>query len=61
MNPYKRSLIALHGSTLLFGGTALFAKLISLPAVDIIVFRSIIGTLRIDGVFSRKTAIISNC
>jgi len=40
MKPEQQSLIFLHISVLLFGGTALFAKLIGLPALDITVYRA---------------------
>lgn len=40
MNEQKQSLIYLHIAVFLFGGTALFSKLISLPALDITVYRT---------------------
>lgn len=40
MNAQKQSLFFLHCSVLLFGGTALFSKLIGLPALDITVYRT---------------------
>ncbi len=43
MNEKQRSLMGLHLSVILFGGTALFAKLIPLPAVDITAIRSFIA------------------
>lgn len=41
MNPVKRSLINLHLTVILLGGTALFSKLIALPALDITFGRSL--------------------
>ncbi len=40
MKVEQQSLLFLHCSVLLFGGTALFSKLIGLPALDITVYRS---------------------
>ena len=40
MNSQQQSLLFLHCSVLLFGGTALFSKLIGLPALDITVYRT---------------------
>jgi len=40
MNDQQQSLLFLHLSVLLFGGTALFSKLIGLPALDITVYRT---------------------
>lgn len=40
MNAQQQSLLFLHMSVLLFGGTALFSKLIGLPALDITVYRT---------------------
>ena len=40
MNVQQQSLLFLHCSVLLFGGTALFSKLIGLPALDITVYRT---------------------
>ncbi|RCU51489.1 EamA/RhaT family transporter [Corallincola holothuriorum] len=45
MTDSGRSLCYLHGSVLLFGGTALFAKLIPLPALEITVFRCVVAAL----------------
>ncbi|MFC3123329.1 DMT family transporter [Agaribacter flavus] len=41
MNPVKRSLFNLHITMILLGGTALFSKLIALPALDITFGRAI--------------------
>ena len=41
MDPIKRSLINLHITVMLLGGTALFSQLIKLPALDITLGRSI--------------------
>lgn len=43
MDSRARSLLALHVGMVLLGGTALFAKLVHLPASDITVFRSAIA------------------
>lgn len=40
MKAQQQSLLFLHCSVLLFGGTALFSKLIGLPALDITVYRA---------------------
>ncbi len=45
MNSHQQSLIYLHSAVLLFGGTALFAKLIGLGALDITVYRAGIAAL----------------
>lgn len=39
----RHGLLYLHGSALLFGGTALFARLIPLPALDITTWRSLVA------------------
>lgn len=44
MNEKKKSLFALHLSSLLFGGTGLFAKLIDLPVIDITAVRTLIAS-----------------
>jgi drug/metabolite transporter (DMT)-like permease len=43
LNPVKRSLINLHITVMLLGGTALFSKLIPLSAIDITFGRSLPG------------------
>lgn len=45
MQPQQQSLMYLHIAVLLFGGTALFAKLISLNALDITVYRAAIAAI----------------
>ncbi|MEO2267224.1 DMT family transporter [Pseudoalteromonas sp. YIC-656] len=45
MSPHKQSLIYLHIAVLMFGGTALFAKLINLSALDITVYRTAIAAV----------------
>jgi drug/metabolite transporter (DMT)-like permease len=45
MKNQQQSLIFLHLSVLLFGGTALFAKLIGLPALDITAYRAGIAAI----------------
>ena len=43
MNTQQQSLLYLHSAVLLFGGTALFSKLIGLPALDITVYRTAVA------------------
>lgn len=43
MDDKRKGLLFLHSAILIFGGTALFSKLISLPAADITVGRSFIA------------------
>ena len=43
MDDRKRSLLSVHAAILIFGGTGLFSKLIELPAIDIIAYRSILA------------------
>ncbi len=45
MNDQKQSLIYLHIAIVLFGGTALFPKLIALSALDITVYRTAIAAV----------------
>lgn len=45
MDNHQQSLVYLHCSVLLFGGTALFAKLIGLPALDITVYRTFVAAI----------------
>jgi len=45
MNDQKQSLIYLHIAVFLFGGTALFSKLIGLPALDITVYRTAVAAI----------------
>ncbi len=45
MNPVKRSLITLHFTVVLLGGTALFSHLIPLSATDITIGRSVFACL----------------
>ncbi|KTF15152.1 DMT family transporter [Pseudoalteromonas sp. H105] len=47
MQPQQQSLLYLHIAVLLFGGTALFAKLINLNALDITVYRATIAGIAI--------------
>ena len=47
MQPQQQSLFYLHIAVLLFGGTALFAKLIGLNALDITVYRTAIAGMAI--------------
>ncbi|WP_462155452.1 DMT family transporter [Pseudoalteromonas piscicida] len=43
MRPQQSALLSLHSAVLLFGGTALFSKLISLSALDITVYRTAVA------------------
>jgi drug/metabolite transporter (DMT)-like permease len=43
MKEQQQSLLYLHAAVFLFGGTALFAKLIGLPALDITVYRTAVA------------------
>jgi EamA-like transporter family. len=52
MQPQQQSLIYLHIAVLLFGGTALFAKLIGLNALDITVYRTAIAGMAILAMLS---------
>lgn len=45
MKAQQQSLFYLHSAVLLFGGTALFSKLIQLPALDITVYRVAVAFL----------------
>jgi len=45
MNTKQQSLLYLHSAVLLFGGTALFSKLIDLPALDITVYRTAVAAI----------------
>ena len=45
MTAQQQSLFYLHSAVLLFGGTALFSKLISLPALDITVYRTAVAAI----------------
>mgnify|MGYP001556060895 CR=1 FL=1 len=45
MTPAKQSLIQINIAVILFGGTTLFSKLISMPASNITFFRALIGCI----------------
>lgn len=45
MDDKRKGLLYVHGAILMFGGTGLFARLIDLPAIDIIAWRSVIAVL----------------
>ena len=45
MDDKKRGLLNLHIAILIFGGTGLFSKLIALPAIDIITYRSFLAAI----------------
>lgn len=43
MGHRRKGLLSLHSAILIFGGTALFSKLIALPAADITIWRSFVA------------------
>ena len=45
MDARRKGLLYVHGAILMFGGTGLFARLIPLPATDIIAWRSVLAAL----------------
>jgi len=45
MEDKRKGLLYLHSAILIFGGTGLFAKLISLPATDITAWRSLVAVV----------------
>ena len=45
MNERKRSLLLVHVAIVFLGGTGLFSKLIELPAIDIIAYRSLLAAI----------------
>lgn len=45
MHSHNQSLIYLHIAVFLFGGTALFSKLIGMPALDITVYRTAVAAI----------------
>lgn len=45
MDNQRKGLLYVHGAILMFGGTGLFARLIDLPATDIIAWRSLLAAL----------------
>lgn len=59
MSPEKQSLTFLHSAVLLFGGTALFAKLIGLNALDITVYRTAVAAIALRAfLFFTRQAIL---
>jgi drug/metabolite transporter (DMT)-like permease len=54
MNEKQQSLLYLHSAVFLFGGTALFSKLIDLPALDITVYRTAVAAIFLFIVLSLK-------
>lgn len=61
MSPEKQSLAFLHIAVLLFGGTALFAKLIGLNALDITVYRTAVAAIALTVfLFVTRKAILLN-
>ncbi|TMP36548.1 DMT family transporter [Pseudoalteromonas rubra] len=57
MRPEQSSLVNLHLAVLLFGGTALFSKLISLSALDITVYRTAIAFATLAGILAFKGSV----
>ncbi|QPB84712.1 EamA family transporter [Pseudoalteromonas rubra] len=57
MRPEQSSLINLHLAVLLFGGTALFSKLISLSALDITVYRTAIAFITLACILKFKGSV----
>ncbi|KAF7788382.1 hypothetical protein PRUB_a3031 [Pseudoalteromonas rubra] len=57
MRPEQSSLINLHLAVLLFGGTALFSKLISLSALDITVYRTAIAFVTLACILKFKGSV----
>ncbi|OUS30254.1 EamA family transporter [Gammaproteobacteria bacterium 45_16_T64] len=62
MSDHKSSLISVHISVLILGGTGLFSKLVELPATDIITYRSAIAAISLFAILliTRGTMIIRN-
>jgi len=62
MKAEQQSLVFLHLSVLLFGGTALFAKLIGLPALDITAYRAGVASVILFTllILSKKTIRLNN-
>ena len=62
MKAHQQSLLYLHSAVLLFGGTALFSKLISLPALDITVYRTAVAAIALFVLlrFQRKKITLSS-
>lgn len=62
MDNHRQSLLFLHCAVLLFGGTALFAKLVGLNALDITVYRTAIAsvTLLLFLTLTRKAILLAN-
>ena len=57
MSERLRSLIGLHLAMVLGGATALFAKLITLPAIAITAWRSVIAVLALAAVFALSCSV----
>ncbi|MCG7537669.1 DMT family transporter [Pseudoalteromonas sp. OOF1S-7] len=57
MRPEQSSLVNLHLAVLLFGGTALFSKLISLSALDITVYRTAIAFVTLTCILKFKGSV----
>ncbi|AZZ99671.1 DMT family transporter [Pseudoalteromonas sp. R3] len=57
MRPEQSSLVNLHLAVLLFGGTALFSKLISLSALDITVYRTAIAFVTLACILAFKGSV----
>ena len=62
MQPHQSALLSLHSAVLLFGGTALFSKLISLSALDITVYRTAIAFVTLLAILAvQRQKIFLNC
>ncbi|MBQ4852033.1 DMT family transporter [Pseudoalteromonas sp. MMG012] len=62
MRPEQTSLLYLHTAVLLFGGTALFSKLINLSALDITVYRTAVAFIALTAllIVQRKRIKLEN-
>ncbi|MBQ4846530.1 DMT family transporter [Pseudoalteromonas sp. MMG005] len=62
MRPEQTSLLYLHTAVLLFGGTALFSKLINLSALDITVYRTAVAFIALTAllIVQRKRIKLKN-
>ncbi len=49
MRAHSTALLYIHAAALLFGGTALFSRIIPLPALDITVYRCVVACLTLTG------------
>ncbi len=62
MQHSREGLLAVHGAVLIFGFTALFSKLLSLPALDITFYRSIFAfiAIAIYMAYTRQTYLLKS-